>query len=118
MVNRYALALLLLLACAMPAAADSNLHSLTGTMTDCWCQYFPTPADWVCWAGVDVTEPFATHVLFEIQGEALGQCSAIAASLPRKVKVLFWLQAAGPDYVRDIYRSAAQAYFFLDLGNP
>lgn len=109
--------------------ADSNLHVIDATMTDCGCEYFipafPAQPEWVCFANLETTAP-AEHFSSSnpglltgliLEGQALGQCSAIHASLPRKVRALFYLQPGGP-HVLGYYRSHVNIYYFIDLGAP
>lgn len=100
---------------------DENLHQLKGTLTACWCDYYPGTGDWLCWANFSVTAPsqyFAddpTTVLVEIRGQALGQCSTLQNSLPESnVRMLFWLEAAGTDYVHGVIRSPVKGYYLID----
>lgn len=118
----YAVVVLICLVVSSPAQADQNIHTLTATMNDCWCDYFPTSNDWLCWANFTVAAPpphftinNTTTIVTEIQGEAIGQCGNIQSSLPRSVQMLFWLEASGTDFVRSIQRSLVKGYFLIPM---
>lgn len=108
--------------------ADSNLHLLTATMTDCGCELltavvFPFDQQWVCVANFSSVEPLQhfssaapASIQAEIEGQALGQCSDLQPLLPRKVRMLFWLDGGGPDFTLGIFRSSIHGYYLIDKG--
>lgn len=113
-----------LLGLSGPARAD-NADVARGKLTACGCTYFPSTADWICQASIEFDGPAphfspsaTTTVGVEIVEQALGQCASLQASLPRKVSALFWMEAAGPDYVHGILRSPLRVYYFVDEGAP
>lgn len=130
-----------LLLCAVAASADSNLHTLAGTMDSCSCEFYPVPGgppcgtpedpfaicgDWICRAHFVVAAPSPhwdeetpAFINAEIVEQAIGQCGAMHASLPRKVQMLFWLEAHGIDFVHGgIVRSPIRGYYLVDQGAP
>lgn len=132
----------LILPLSVPSsAADSNLAQMLGTLTACDCQFFlngnPFPCgtpedpfapcgDWICFASFEVAAPAPhydegnpTVVNIELVEQAIGQCNTLKTTvgLPRKVQALYWMEAAGIDFVHGgIVRSPAKSYFLIDSG--
>lgn len=110
---------------------DQNLHTLVGTMDSCGCTCFtitPPPAsgptcDWICHAHFVVAAPSPhwdecnpAFINAEIVEQSLGQCNAMQPTLPRKVQMLYWLEAHGYDFVHGLIRSPIRGYYLTDLG--
>lgn len=107
---------------AQPVSADQNIHTLTGTMNDCWCDYYVSSDDYLCWTNFTVAAPpphfdlqNTTTIVSEIEGEAIGQCGDIQLSLPRPVQMLFWLEAAGTDFIHSVQRSPVKGYYLIQM---
>lgn len=101
---------------------DQNLHVLIATLDDCHCEFFQATQDWLCFADFFSTSPpqhfSAENPAFihaEINGQAAGQCTELQPTLPRKVRMLFWLEPGGIDFQRDIVRAQVRGYFLTGL---
>lgn len=125
--------LLLLLGAPIEVRGDSNLHQLTGTLTDCWCEFIPDFNEeigvWFCYSTFEIAAPTPHYspenpvtVTVEIVEQAVGQCGeTLFPLLPRQVRASFWVDRAEL-YInhlnRRVTRSPVRVYYLEDLGAP